>query len=228
MNRQLLVAVLLVGAGATFFGGRLIGRPTRRASDNPAASERPDVSPDLTAEVAELRRRLARIEQGEASRGQTLGSSLRTDAEEEARRIARKQADEKLRKYYSPELESKIFTGYFNTLDGIRRGEGVDVSWAREIDTFVHRGVQNDANLASLNVQSVDCGRSLCRVELRSSNEAQKKMALGAFIMKMGPQLPQASIHVPLGSNQVTAYFARPGAELPPMDSPDQLIADLP
>jgi hypothetical protein len=41
-------------------------------------------------------------------------------------------------------------------------------------------------------------------------------------------ELPQASVQVTPGSNRVTAYFGRNGTDLPNMESPERIVAELP
>jgi hypothetical protein len=223
-------AACLLAAGAAWFGPRAHERPLGGgpASGESAGPTGQPTTAELTGELAALRQRLSRLEQGEAARGQRVGSGLRADAEADAQRAARKQLADKLKKYSSPELDNKMFAGYFTTLDGVRRAEGVDLAWARDMDAFVRQGAAGNGAPASLAVQAVDCGRTLCRIELTVAEGAPKQAALAAFIMKVGPQLPQGSVHAPVGSNQVTAYFARSGTDLPPMESPEHLVADLP
>ena len=230
MNKLLAFVLVLIVAGGAWLGTRLAPGSGHPSAQVPTEERAPGDAPngDLGTEVAELRRRLARLEQGEVARGQTAGQALRAETAAAAEKTARKATLDKIRRHYTPELEAKMFAGYFGTLDEKRRTEGVDPMWAGDMNALFRRRAGGDGALASLNVQTVDCGRTLCRVELKSSNDVEKQLAISELLMKVSAELPEASVQVVPGSNQVTAYFARTGTELPAIQSPERLVADLP
>jgi hypothetical protein len=133
-----------------------------------------------------------------------------------------------MKKNITPEQEAKMFTSYFDGLDALRLAEGVDQTWARGVDALLRGSLHGEGAIATLAARSVECGRTLCRIELQSSDPLQQRMALSELLDKLGEQLPQASVHVPPGTNHMTAYLAREGTNLPAMESPERLVADLP
>jgi hypothetical protein len=222
-------AIFLVVAG-TLGAGVAWKRSRPRPATQPqeAAEESAPSRAALEDELATLRRRLAKLERDDAARGQAAGAGLQAGAEEAARAAEHKAAIAKLKKYYTPELEAKMFTSYFDGLDGIRRAEGVDQAWARGVESLLRASLHGEGAVATLAARSVECGRTLCRIELQSSDPVQQRVALSELLQKLGEQLPQASVHVPPGTNHMTAYLAREGTNLPAMDSPERLVADLP
>jgi hypothetical protein len=180
------------------------------------------------SELEALRRRIARMENTEQARGEVAGSELTKSAEEAALGASQKALKAKIDKYYTPAMEAKRFDSYFSQLDEVRRAEGVDVAWAQESQAAVRQALQGgSAMLSKLSLSSVECGRTLCRVELKSA-DATGKMGLTEWLAKVGGQLPEASVFVPPEGNHMTAYLAKPGASLPAMESLEHLVADLP
>ena len=96
------------------------------------------------ADNPDLRRRLARLEQGEVARGQTAGQALRAETAATAEKTARKATLDKIRKHYTPALEARMFADYFGTLDEKRRAEGVDAMWAGDMSALFRRGAGGD------------------------------------------------------------------------------------
>lgn len=232
-TRVMAIGVFLAGVSATLVvvsASRHFGRGKGAERETPQTQTAGSgaATSDLSEEMAALRERLARMEQSERLRGEAGGKILIAAADEAAKGAAQKQLEEKINRYYTPEFEASVFTSYFSTLDETRRAEGVDLAWGHEIQAFVRNSLRETRALSPLSAQSVECGRTLCRMELKSSEPLLKRRALTEFIQKMGPQLPQVSVFVPEGSDRMTAYFARPGADLPAMKSPEELVADLP
>lgn len=223
-------AVVLASIGGVGLG-LLVARawreqPRARAAVQEEATE--EASGGGGAELASLRRRLARLEAESSARGQAAGGELRAEVESAEKVAARQQLAEKVKKYYTPELEAKLFTTYFDGLDQARRAEGVDPQWATAMQASVTRALTEQGAIATLAARSVECGRTLCRIELDAKDPSQKTAAIGEFLLGVGADLPTASVHVPVGSGHVTAYFARPGSELPAMATRESLVAELP
>lgn len=230
MRKGLALGLVLLGAGGAWLGTRLASGQGRSGVEVGAAQTASGGTPDgdRDTEIAELRRRLARLEQGERARGQSAGEALSAETEAAAEKEARKARLAKLRQLPPAELEAKMFSRYFASLDDKRRAEGVDSLWAGDMNAQLRHGDGGSGALASLSVRSVDCGRTLCRVELTSADEESKDGAINELLRKVNGELPQASVQVTPGSNRVTAYFARNGTDLPNMESPERLVADLP
>ncbi|HEY0707877.1 MAG TPA: hypothetical protein VGG33_13825 [Polyangia bacterium] len=226
MHKGVALGLVLLGAGGAWVGTRLASGEERPGIAGGAFA--PENAPDRNqdTEISELRHRLAQLEQAERARRQAAGETLRADTEARAEDEARKSRLEKLRRIPAAELEAKMFARYFASLDEKRHAEGVDAIWAGDMNALLSRGVGSVG--AALDVRTVDCGRTLCRVELTSANEDSKEGAINELLRKIGPELPQASVHVTPGSNRVTAYLARAGTDLPNMESPERLVADLP
>jgi hypothetical protein len=201
-------------------------QPRARAAVEEAATE--EGSGGGATELAALRRRLARLEGESSAREQVAGGELRADVDRAEKVAARQQLAEKVKKYYTPELEAKRFTTYFDGLDQVRRAEGVDPQWATAMQASVTHALTEQGAIATLAARSVECGRTLCRIELDAKDASQKTAAIGEFLLGIGGDLPTASVHVPVSSGPITAYFARPGSELPAMATPESLVAELP
>jgi hypothetical protein len=227
----------VIGVEALVLVVVLVLWPGPRVAAGPRSSDDTASNAELTAEVTTLRRRLAKIASEGASTNAELSAEVlamqRRLAEIERERAQAKppaiaeadvspEAEAKPKQPNTPETEAKAFTAYFSRLDGLRRAEGVDAPWAQAMDTAVRRTLSTPGPMSSLSAQSIDCGRTLCRIELRCSNPTQKQLGLGQLLMKEGTDLPQASVFVPVDSDQVIAYFARAGVNLPAMDSAEQ------
>jgi len=233
MKKRTLGLVFVAGAALALLGTRLAGR----WHDGRAAGEAHLAEADPPAagadEVAALRERLARVEQAQKAQGQTRGEELVATAREVARVAGQHATQEALQakvdKYYTRELEAKRFQTYFGELDERRRSEGVDLPCAAKIQAAVRRSLQGGSGaLAKLTVPSAECGHTLCRLELQVSDPTAKATALGEFLNHIGHDLPTMSVFVPPDSDRMTAYFARPGSDLPPMQSVEDLVANLP
>jgi hypothetical protein len=229
MRKRFFLAALVMGAALGALGTRLAkpkAQTSAPAAEEGAPSNNATPEATLAEELAQLRRRVASMER---ARGKTEGTQLEAAAATEASQQAKEALQEKVKKYYTPQLEAKLFTSYFAGLDDLRRAEGIDLPWARGIQASVRRSLQSGSRaLATLQVPSVECGRTLCRMELASTDETTKGVALSELLQSIGPELPEVSDFVPTDSNEMTAYFARPGANLPPMPSAEDLVADLP
>lgn len=224
----MVVLAALGGVGLGLFAARTWGRPPRadgRAEEEAAAETASD---GTSADVAALRRRLARLESESAARGQAAGRELSAESSATEAAAARQRLQEKVKKHYTPELEARRFGTYFDGLDQARRAEGVDLPWAAAIQADVQRALAEKGSVATLAARSVECGRTLCRIELDAKDEGLKAAAIGELLQSVADDLPTASVHVPVGSGRVTAYFARPGTDLPAMETPEALVAELP
>ncbi|HVZ75042.1 MAG TPA: hypothetical protein VHJ20_21820 [Polyangia bacterium] len=229
MKKRIVVLALVGGVGIGVLAARL-SRPRQTAAPSAQIASPDDAAnAALTEELEALRKRVANMERSERVRGQAEGKTLGAQVEDEAHKQDEAARQEKVRKYYTPELEAKLFTSYFAGLDEVRRAEGVDLPWARGIEASVRKSLSGGGRaIGTLQIPSVECGRTLCRMELASTDAVTKDLALAELLQAIGPELPQVSVFVPVGSNRMTGYFARPGTDLPPMPSAEDLVADLP
>lgn len=229
-SKLLLRAVVLASIGGVGLG-LLAARAWRERPHARAVAqeeETAEASSGSATELASLRRRLSKLEGESSARGQAAGSELRAEVDSAEKKAARQQLAEKVKKYYTPELEAKRFATYFDGLDQARRAEGVDPQWATAMQASVTHALAGQGAIATLAARSVECGRTLCRIELDAKDEGQKAAAVGVLLQGVAGELPTASVHVPVGSGRITAYFARPGSELPAMATPESLVAELP
>jgi hypothetical protein len=230
MRKGFALGLVLLGAGGAWLTMRLTvghGPPSGVEARAVQSAGGTGLEGDRDAEIVELQRRVTRLEQAERARAQKAGEALRAETEAAAEDEGRKSRLAKLQRLPAAELEAKMFASYFASLDDKRRAEGIDPIWAGDMKALLRRAEGGAGALASLSVQSVDCGRTLCRVEITSADEDSKNGAIDELLRKLGPELPQASVQVIPASNRVTAYFARNGTDLPNMESPERLAADL-
>jgi hypothetical protein len=230
MNRIVIVTALVLGTGAGLLAAHLSSRAPRAAAPVADGAEpSPAAGADVSSELAALRARLARMEQADRARGEVTGNKLAADAESAANAAAREQLTERINRVYTPAVEAKRFGTYFAGLDNLRRTEGVDLPFQQHVHAAIEKALASGSTgLATLKVPSVECGRTLCRVEIDSSNPALKSVAITELTAQVAGDLPTASVFVPPDSNHMVAYFAKAGADLPDMEPLDQVVADLP
>lgn len=227
---RVVVAAAVAALGGLGLG-LLVARTGQRSPRAPASVEEAEGASTGRADdgdVAALRRRLAKLEGESAARGQAAGQGLNDEATKVAEAAARTQLQEKVKKYYTPALEAKRFTDYFAGLDRARHAEGVDPVWAATVQATVARTLAGTGSIATLAMRSVECGRTLCRMEVDAKDEGVKAAAIGELLQGVGGELPTASVHVPVGGGPVVAYLARQGTELPAMQTAEALVAELP
>ena len=74
------------------------------------------------------------------------------------------------------------FTRYFAQLDDLREREALDPEWQRAVEDRVAEFVNEAKEAAGSRIESVACGSSLCRVEMKHGHPSYQDMASNALL----------------------------------------------
>jgi hypothetical protein len=103
---------------------------------------------------------------------------------------------------------------YFGDLDVRLASEARDPVWSAETEEKL-RAVHELR--PRISVESARCGQTMCRVETRTAEAKDDTAALNNFIEKTVSLLPEAVVADGEAPGHHVVYFARRGAEFPPM-----------
>lgn len=111
--------------------------------------------------------------------------------------------------------ERRNFGVYFGTLDKLRTAEGRDDAWSGNAETAITETLAGE-DYSGSKLDRVECGATLCRVEVRHDNEMARAHFVGTFMRAIATLVDQGSVLSQIGSNESVGYFARNGNRLPP------------
>lgn len=113
----------------------------------------------------------------------------------------------------TPEEEAEGFKTYFGELDLRRNAEPRDAVWQTQVERKILDVLTGE--LAGSKMQEVDCGKTLCRLEVQHRDLPAQHLFMQYFHPQLGTFLPQASLYSPPGSLTTDVYLAREGHSLP-------------
>jgi hypothetical protein len=120
--------------------------------------------------------------------------------------------------HQTPEQERRRFDDYFASIDAVRGG-ATDGALVDQMTRALRAETPDAPDLRTAHFDLVDCGNGLCRVELTFADSEAAGRARTQLTAQAAAVAPQASVFA--SDRHVSAYFATPGASLPPFPSTD-------
>jgi hypothetical protein len=105
----------------------------------------------------------------------------------------------------------------YDFLDEAFQSENRDPAWSANTENEIATAFQSEG-LANTALQSASCSSSMCKVEVRLSDEVDYEKFQTTFTQTVQPFLPRGTMRKIAqddGSTLVTSYLARPTARLP-------------
>lgn len=115
--------------------------------------------------------------------------------------------------------ETASFGAYFERLDARRAREGPDPDWGNVFVQAARSAMETlraqPGLFAASSIAAVDCGRTLCRLEIQNDDDGAARLLQGPLIARIGEAAPSATAYVVPGTGRAVFYFARAGSDLP-------------
>jgi hypothetical protein len=215
MKRLITAACLLVAAGLGIL--RLtVWASAHRDLDSPRDLRR---SAEERADTADLQRRVQRLERVQGA-SVMMAAALSRKGENAPAAEQQETPAEGLDSEEIKRNEKEQFDLYFAGLDHVRESERKDAAWASEVAQLTEKvAAASKLDGLALKVGKVDCGATLCRVEIlfRGETFALAPRGIMAFVQGVGQALPEASVFNDQDNRRAIGYFARRGTSLPRM-----------
>jgi len=111
--------------------------------------------------------------------------------------------------------QSEVFKNYFATIDQVRGAADDRVLTGRMAEAL--RSVKPEfGSLQKGHLEVLRCGNSVCRIEMTFPSEAELSQAKAELLFQLGPLAGPGTMYANPGESRLFAYFAAPGAKLPP------------
>jgi hypothetical protein len=114
------------------------------------------------------------------------------------------------------ERSDRSFQHYFADLEAERTKAAPDPDWSPRAERLIRSFAESDRAAPGISI-NVACGPTLCRVELRTTEETARTQLARRFHRYVARELPTMTMHTAAGTQTSVMYLARSGNTLPAM-----------
>lgn len=111
--------------------------------------------------------------------------------------------------------QAEVFKGYFASIDQLR-GAADDPALTGRLSEALRSVKPEFASLQKGHLDLLRCGNGICRIEMSFPSEAEMSHAKTELLFQIGPLAGPSTMYADPGGSRLFAYFAAPGAKLPP------------